>query len=76
MVYLPQVVRRIPHTFFSLELTCLLRYAVTALQARTFAIWTLTSAVVRAYAAYHINDKTYFLNILLRIEILISTQDV
>ena len=31
--------------------------AVTALQARTFAVWTLTSAVVRAYAAYNINNK-------------------
>jgi hypothetical protein len=31
--------------------------SVTALQARTFAVWTLTSAMVRAYAAYHINDK-------------------
>jgi len=33
--------------------------AVNALQARTFAIWTLTSAVVRAYAAYHIHEKSY-----------------
>ncbi|KAL4064516.1 hypothetical protein J3A83DRAFT_4361003 [Scleroderma citrinum] len=33
---------------------------VTALQARTFAVWTLTSAVVRAYAAYHIQDKTIY----------------
>ncbi|KAF8920268.1 Erg28 like protein-domain-containing protein [Mucidula mucida] len=33
------------------------RVPVTALQARTFAIWTLTSAVVRAYAAYNINEK-------------------
>ncbi|PBK75603.1 Erg28-like protein [Armillaria solidipes] len=31
--------------------------AVTGLQARTFAVWTLTSAVVRAYAAYNINEK-------------------
>lgn len=30
---------------------------VTALQARTFAVWTLTSAIVRIYAAYNINDK-------------------
>lgn len=34
--------------------------SVTALQARTFAAWTLTSAVVRAYAAYHIHDKTMY----------------
>ncbi|KAF8992855.1 Erg28 like protein-domain-containing protein [Cyathus striatus] len=34
--------------------------SVTGLQARTFAVWTLTSAVVRAYAAYHINDKTIY----------------
>lgn len=31
---------------------------VTPLQARTFAIWTLTSSIVRFYAAYHITDKT------------------
>ncbi|KAJ7773207.1 Erg28 like protein-domain-containing protein [Mycena metata] len=30
---------------------------VTALQARTFAAWTITSAVVRGYAAYHLNQK-------------------
>ncbi len=35
---------------------------MTALQARTFAIWTLTSAVVRAYAAYNINEKQYVLS--------------
>ncbi|KAH8117933.1 Erg28 like protein-domain-containing protein [Phellopilus nigrolimitatus] len=34
--------------------------AVTALQARTFAIWTLTSAIVRFYAAYHITDKLVY----------------
>ncbi|KAI0049800.1 Erg28-like protein [Auriscalpium vulgare] len=33
---------------------------VTSLQARTFAVWTLTSAVVRYYAAYHIEDKTVY----------------
>ncbi|KAF8071720.1 Erg28 like protein-domain-containing protein [Lyophyllum atratum] len=33
---------------------------VTPLQARTFAVWTLTSAVVRAYAAYNIHDKTIY----------------
>jgi len=30
---------------------------VTPLQARTFAVWTLTSAVIRFYAAYNINNK-------------------
>ncbi|EDR08689.1 uncharacterized protein LACBIDRAFT_190509 [Laccaria bicolor S238N-H82] len=34
--------------------------SVTSLQARTFAVWTLTSAVVRAYAAYHINEKIIY----------------
>ncbi|KIM68420.1 hypothetical protein SCLCIDRAFT_20331 [Scleroderma citrinum Foug A] len=34
--------------------------SVTGLQARTFAVWTLTSAVVRGYAAYHIHDKTIY----------------
>ncbi|TFK40303.1 Erg28 like protein-domain-containing protein [Crucibulum laeve] len=34
--------------------------SVTPLQARTFAVWTLTSAVVRAYAAYHIHEKSIF----------------
>ncbi|KJA22893.1 hypothetical protein HYPSUDRAFT_163843 [Hypholoma sublateritium FD-334 SS-4] len=33
---------------------------ITALQARTFAVWTLTSAVVRAYAAYNINNKIMY----------------
>ncbi|KAJ7727284.1 hypothetical protein DFH07DRAFT_851864 [Mycena maculata] len=33
---------------------------VTPLQARTFAAWTLTSAVVRAYAAYHLNEKIVY----------------
>ncbi|KIM39771.1 hypothetical protein M413DRAFT_19566 [Hebeloma cylindrosporum] len=33
---------------------------VTALQARTFAVWTLTSAVIRAYAAYNINNKIMY----------------
>ncbi|KAA1467469.1 Erg28-like protein [Dentipellis sp. KUC8613] len=33
---------------------------VTPLQARTFAAWTLTSAVVRIYAAFHIHDKTIY----------------
>jgi hypothetical protein len=30
---------------------------VTPLHARTFAVWTLTAAVVRGYAAYHIEEK-------------------
>ncbi|KAL0954847.1 hypothetical protein HGRIS_003786 [Hohenbuehelia grisea] len=34
--------------------------SVTGLQARTFAIWTLTSAVVRGYAAYHIHEKVIY----------------
>ncbi|KAJ3515485.1 hypothetical protein NLJ89_g1722 [Agrocybe chaxingu] len=33
---------------------------VTALQARTFAVWTLTSAIIRAYAAYNINNKNIY----------------
>lgn len=32
---------------------------VTALQARTFAVWTLLSTIVRGYAAYHIHEKPY-----------------
>nr|GAT60811.1 Erg28-like protein [Mycena chlorophos] len=34
--------------------------SVTPLQARTFAVWTLTSAVVRGYAAYHLNNKIVY----------------
>ncbi|KIY43836.1 Erg28-like protein [Fistulina hepatica ATCC 64428] len=33
---------------------------VTPLQARTFGIWTLTSAVIRAYAAYNIETKAIY----------------
>ncbi|TFK27208.1 Erg28-like protein [Coprinopsis marcescibilis] len=33
---------------------------ITPLQARTFAVWTLTSAVVRFYAAYNITDKVVY----------------
>ncbi|PCH42262.1 Erg28-like protein [Wolfiporia cocos MD-104 SS10] len=33
---------------------------VTALQARTFAIWTLTSAAIRLYAAYNIHTKQVY----------------
>ncbi|KIJ12810.1 hypothetical protein PAXINDRAFT_136700 [Paxillus involutus ATCC 200175] len=34
--------------------------SITALQARTFAVWTLTSAVVRGYAAYNLHNKTIY----------------
>ncbi|KAJ7052625.1 hypothetical protein C8F01DRAFT_1170638 [Mycena amicta] len=33
---------------------------VTPLQARTFAAWTITSAVVRGYAAYHLHQKIVY----------------
>ncbi|VDB94064.1 unnamed protein product [Peniophora sp. CBMAI 1063] len=33
---------------------------VTRLQARTFGIWTLTSGIVRCYAAYHMHDKKMY----------------
>ncbi|CUA76088.1 Ergosterol biosynthetic protein 28 [Schizosaccharomyces pombe 972h-] [Rhizoctonia solani] len=33
---------------------------VTALQSRTFAIWTLTSAILRFYCAYHVNEKVVY----------------
>ncbi|KAJ7650348.1 hypothetical protein FB45DRAFT_887653 [Roridomyces roridus] len=33
---------------------------ITPLQARTFAAWTITSAVVRGYAAYHLNEKIVY----------------
>ncbi|KAF8557441.1 Erg28-like protein [Imleria badia] len=34
--------------------------SVTKLQARTFAAWTMTSAVVRGYAAYNIHSKVVY----------------
>ncbi|PPQ75726.1 hypothetical protein CVT26_000970 [Gymnopilus dilepis] len=34
--------------------------SITALQARTFAVWTLTSALIRGYAAYNINNKLMY----------------
>lgn len=34
-------------------------WTVTALQSRTFAIWTFLSAIVRAYCAYHIHEKSF-----------------
>ncbi|KAI0671604.1 Erg28-like protein [Trametes maxima] len=34
--------------------------SVNSLQSRTFAIWTLTSAVVRYYAAYNIQNKMIY----------------
>jgi len=36
------------------------QHEVTALQARTFAVWTLLSAAVRFYAAYHIHEKSVY----------------
>ncbi|KAG8213414.1 Erg28-like protein [Butyriboletus roseoflavus] len=34
--------------------------SITGLQARTFAAWTLTAAVVRGYAAYNIHSKVVY----------------
>ncbi|GAA5872391.1 hypothetical protein JCM8547_000916 [Rhodosporidiobolus lusitaniae] len=36
------------------------RRAVNPLQARTFAVWTLMSAIVRLYAAYNISNKAVY----------------
>ncbi|KAF2455090.1 Erg28 protein [Lineolata rhizophorae] len=33
---------------------------VTPLSARTFGTWTFTSAIVRVYAAYHINEPAWY----------------
>ncbi|KAF9069279.1 Erg28 like protein-domain-containing protein, partial [Rhodocollybia butyracea] len=32
-------------------------HLVNPLQARAFGTWTITSAVIRGYAAYHIHEK-------------------
>ncbi|KAF8591139.1 Erg28-like protein [Ramaria rubella] len=34
--------------------------SVTAVQARTFAIWTFFSAIVRLYCAYNIHEKAVY----------------
>jgi hypothetical protein len=57
IVYQRIRVRVRANLFISLPL--IVDLIVTALQARTFAVWTLTSAVVRLYAAYHIEKKVY-----------------
>lgn len=36
-------------------------YQVTNLQARTFAIWTFMTAIVRLYGAYYIHQKPHVL---------------
>lgn len=33
---------------------------MTPLQARTFAIWTLTSAAIRLVAAYHLSEPAWY----------------
>ncbi|KZT41246.1 Erg28-like protein, partial [Sistotremastrum suecicum HHB10207 ss-3] len=33
---------------------------VTPLSSRSFGVWTLTSAIVRFYCAYHITEKTIY----------------
>jgi len=35
-------------------------HLVNPLQARAFGTWTITSAVIRGYAAYHIHDKAIY----------------
>ncbi|KAF5377364.1 hypothetical protein D9757_008014 [Collybiopsis confluens] len=35
-------------------------HLVNPLQARAFGTWTLTSAVIRGYAAYHIHNKAVY----------------
>ncbi|CAL1716528.1 unnamed protein product [Somion occarium] len=45
---------------FTRRVYCKKPAEVTPLQARTFAVWTLLSAVVRFYAAYHIHDKSIY----------------
>ncbi|CAE6416101.1 unnamed protein product [Rhizoctonia solani] len=50
--------------FFTLSLTKRIyskqSQNVTPLQSRTFAIWTLTSAILRFYCAYHVNEKVVY----------------
>ncbi|EST07740.1 Erg28 [Kalmanozyma brasiliensis GHG001] len=33
---------------------------ITPLSARLFGVWNITSAIIRAYAAYNINDKVAY----------------
>jgi len=35
-------------------------HLVNPLQARAFGTWTITSAVIRGYAAYHIHEKAVY----------------
>ncbi|CAH1758931.1 13361_t:CDS:2 [Entrophospora sp. SA101] len=44
--------------FLTLSLTK--RIYITKLSSHTFAAWTLTSAIVRLYAAYNINDEILY----------------
>ncbi|PWW73481.1 Erg28-like protein [Tuber magnatum] len=45
---------------FNKRIYCARPHDVTALSSRTFGTWTVLSAILRVYAAYHIHDPVVY----------------